>query len=150
KRTNALSLCKTLSELFEHIPVTVRGQMEVLLKELHTVALKACNAEAALAGFQKTKSLNKWPAPLQGLKEPTIQLTKEYSVSTAVASADSAKSKMQKLFLEYREAQRDALIDVKQEEVHFLKGELLQPSVWLPKLTNVVEEAYKKAAENHQ
>src|SRR5690606_32916876 len=72
------------------------------------------------------------------------------SVSTAVASADSAKSKMQKLFLEYREAQRDALIDVKQEEVRFLKGELLQPSVWLPKLTNVVEEAYKKAAENHQ
>lgn len=150
KRTNALSLCKTLSELLEHIPVTVRVQMEVVLKDLHSVALKVCNAEAALLGFEKAKVAHKWPAPLQGLKEPVVMLTKEYSTSTAVASADSAKSKMHQLFVEYRDAQLDAMIALKREEVQWLKTERLRADAWLPKLSKIVEGAYNKVKENSQ
>lgn len=150
KRTNALALCQTLGSLFEHIPVTVRSQFEIVLKDLYSVALKVSSAEAALLGFEKSVVTHKWPAPLQGLKEPVVMLTKEYSTSTEVASSDSFKTKMQQDFLEYRKTQLNNMIELKREEIKWLKLNKLRSDAWIPKLSEITEEAFKKAKENVQ
>lgn len=134
-----VSQANSYKELIDLIPVNVRPPMAMLCEELYRLSQKAATIGAAVDELTHHKESKSLPRTI-AVSAPKLQTTKEFAGSGVTRQL---QKQVEEFAAAYAAQIRDTTLQLKTQELEFLKGRLDQ-STWGGRVTAIAADLVKR------
>ena len=142
-RLAPLTLTENVEDIINLIPTTYRASLRPVFMDLHSRSVKFGGLESQLLTLRQEKAAGKTFSALAGLKAPSVQLTKEFTIAKPTEA-----NALHALFAEYKSKAHEKLLEIKELEKNHL-AESLKYDFWYTDVKRSVERTWTLLKEVH-